>query len=189
MEGNGYDYKRSTWGILWWWIQESTQVINTHIYIHTYTWIQIVVAQSLSHVWLFETPRTAACLASLSFTIFWSLLTLVSIESVMPPNYLIFCCPLLLPSIFLSIRVFSNESIFASGGQSIGVSALASVLAMNTQDWSPLEWSGWISLQSRDSQEFSPTPQFESINSSALSLLNGPILISIHDYWKNNSFD
>jgi len=106
-----------------------------------------------------------------------------------PPNYLILCCPLLLPSIFPSIRVFSNESVFASGGQSIRVSALASVLPMNTQDWSPLEWTGCISLQSKDSQESSPTPQLESINSSALSLLNGPILISIHDYWKNNSFD
>ena len=158
MEGNGYDYKRSTWGILWWWIQESTQVINTHIYIHTYTWIQIVVAQSLSHVWLFETPRTAARLASLSFIISWSLLKLMSIELVMTPNYLILCCPLLLPSIFPSIRVFSNESVFASGGQSIRVSALASVLPMNTQDWSPLEWTDWISLQSKGlSRVFSNT--------------------------------
>ena len=71
----------------------------------------VVSVQSLSHVRLFATPCTAACKASLSFTISRSLLTLMSIESVMPFNYLILCCPLfLLPSIFPSIRVFSNES-------------------------------------------------------------------------------
>ena len=69
------------------------------------------VVQSLSHVQLFTTPWTAACQASLSFTISWSLLKLMSIESVMPSKYLILCCPLLLlPSIFPSIKVFSNES-------------------------------------------------------------------------------
>ena len=66
--------------------------------------------QSLSHVWLFVTPWTAACQASLSITSSWSLLKLMSIESVMPSNCLILCHPLLLPSIFPSIRVFSNES-------------------------------------------------------------------------------
>ena len=77
----------------------------------------------------------------------------------------------------------------ASGGQSIGVSASTSVLPMNTQDRSPLGWTGWISLQSRDSQESSPTPQFKSIHSSALSFLYSTTLTSIHDYWKNHSFD
>ena len=90
------------------------------------------------------------CLAFLSFTISRSLLKLMSIESVMPSNYLILCCPLLLlPSIFPSLRVFSNESVFTSGGQSIGVSASASVLPMNIQDWAPLGLTGWISLQSK----------------------------------------
>ena len=71
-----------------------------------------VVLQSLSHVQLFATPWTAAHQASLSFTIFWSLLKLMSIELVMPYNHLILCRPLLLPpSIFSSIRVFSNESV------------------------------------------------------------------------------
>ena len=65
--------------------------------------------QSLSRVWLFATPWTAALQASLSFTIFWSMLKLMSFESVMPSNYLVLCHPLLLPSIFPSIRVFSNE--------------------------------------------------------------------------------
>ena len=69
--------------------------------------------QSLSRVWLFATPWTAARQASLSFTIFWSLFKLMCIESVMPSNHLILCHPLLLPpSIFPSIRVFSNESVF-----------------------------------------------------------------------------
>ena len=77
---------------------------------------------------------------------------------------------------------FSNES--ASGGQSIGVSASTSVLPMKTQDWSPLGLTGWISLRSKElSQESSPTPQFKSINSSALSFLYSLTLTSIHDYW------
>ena len=68
-----------------------------------------VVVQSLSAVWFFVTPWTSACQPSLSFTISWSLLNLMSIESMMPSTYLIFCLPLLLlPSIFPSIRVFSN---------------------------------------------------------------------------------
>ena len=69
-----------------------------------------VVVQSLSHVQLFATPWIAALQASLSFTISWSLLNLMSMELVMPFNHLILCCPLLLPSVFPSIRVFSNES-------------------------------------------------------------------------------
>ena len=115
--------------------------------------------QSLSCVWLFVTPWTAACQASLSITNFQSLLKLMSIESVMPSNHLILCRPLLLlPSIFPSIRVFSNESALPSGGQSIGVSASISVLPMNTQDWSPLDWTGWIALQSKGlSKVFSDT--------------------------------
>ena len=73
--------------------------------------IHLVVVQSLSCIQLFATPWTAACQASLSFIISQSLLKLMSIESVMPPNHLILCCPLLLlPSIVPSIRVFSNES-------------------------------------------------------------------------------
>ena len=97
--------------------------------------------------------------ASLSITNSRSSLELVSIESVMPSSYLILCRPfLLLPPISPSISVFSNESTLRIwGGQSIRVSALASVLPMNTQDWSPLEWTGWI-LQSKGlSRVFSNT--------------------------------
>ena len=79
---------------------------------NNYKWLdQFSSVQSFSHVWLFATPWTAACQASLSFTISQSLLKLLSIESVMPSSHLILCrLLLLLPSIFLSIRVFSNES-------------------------------------------------------------------------------
>ena len=79
-------------------------------------------------------------------------------ELVMPSNHLILCHPLLSPSIFPSIRVFSNEKFFASGGQSIGASASASVLPMNIQDCFPSGWTGWISLQSKGlSRVFSNT--------------------------------
>ena len=91
---------------------------------------------------------------------------------------------------FPSSRSFLMNQFFASGGQSIGVSASTSVLPVNTQDWSPLGWTGWISLQSQGiSQESYPTPQFKSINSSVLSFLYGPTLIYTHDYWKNDSLD
>ena len=80
---------------------------------------------------------------------------------------------------------FQMSQLFTSGGQSIGISASTSVLPMNIQDWFPLGWTGWISLQSKDSQESSPTPQFKIINSSVLSFLYGPTLTSIHDHWKN----
>ena len=99
--------------------------------------------QSLSRVWLFATPWTAARQASLSIISSQSLLKFMSIELVMPSNHLIFCHPLLLPSsIFPRIRAFSMSQFFVSGGQSIGASASASVLPMNIQDWFPLGWTG-----------------------------------------------
>ena len=79
------------------------------------------------------------------------------------------------------------SQLFAWGGQSTGVSASTSVLPMNTQDWSPLGWTDWILCSPRDSQESSPTTQFKSISSLALSFLHSPTLTSIHDYWKNHS--
>ena len=119
------------------------------------------VIQWIIHVQPFAIPWIAACQASLSITNSWSLLKLMSIESVMPSNHLILCHPLLLsPSIFPSIRVFSNESggLTASDGQSIGVWASASVLPMNIQDWFPLGWTDLISLKSKGlSRVFSNT--------------------------------
>ena len=107
---------------------------------------QFSSVQLLSHVWLFATPWTAARQVSLSIANSQSLLKLVSIMLVMPSNHLIICCPLLLlTSIFPSIKVFSNE-FFASGCWTTGVSASASVLPMNIQDWFPLGSTDWISL-------------------------------------------
>ena len=93
-------------------------------------------------------------------------------------------CPQSLPA----SESFPMSQLFTWGGQSTGVSALASFLPKKSQGWSS-EWAGWISLQSRDSQESSPTPQFKSINSSLLSLLHSPTLTSIHDHLKNHSLD
>ena len=91
------------------------------------------------------------------------------------------------PQSFPASGSFPVSHLFASGGQSIGVSASTSVLPMNIQGWSLLGWTGWISLPSKDSQESSPTPQFKSINSSVLSILYSPTLTSTHDHWKNHS--
>ena len=130
-----------------------------YIYMCIYTHIHIYVSVQFSHVWLFVTPWTAARLASLSIT-----------NSGVYPNP----CPLSRwchPAISDSVVPFSSclqplpasgsfpmSQLFAWGGQSIGVSASASVLPMNTQDWSPLGWTGWISLQSkRLSRVFSNT--------------------------------
>ena len=126
---------------------------------HVYQLFIFSSVQSLSRVWLFATPWTAARQASLSITNSQSLLKLMSLESVMPSNHLILCHPLLLlPSILPSIRVFSMGHFFASGGHSIGVSASASVLPMNIQDWFPLGWTGWICLLSKGlSRVFSNT--------------------------------
>ena len=125
--------------------------------------------QSLSHVQLFATPWTTAHQASLASS--WSFVKLISIESVMPSNHLILCCPLLLlPSIFPSIRVFSNESVlrirwpkYWSFSFSISPANEYSGLILDGLVGSP--------CNPRDSQESSPTPQFKSINSSALSFL------------------
>ena len=108
--------------------------------------------QSLSLVWLFETPWTTVCQASLSINNPQSLPKLMFIESVMPSNHLILCCPLLLlPSIQIS-------QLFASVGQNIGVSSSTLLLPVDTQDWFPLGWTDWMSLKSkRLSRVFSNT--------------------------------
>ena len=84
---------------------------------------------------------------------------------------------------------FPVSELFAPGGQSIRVSASASVLPVNIHDWFPLGLTGWSPCYPRDSRESSPTPQFKNINSLALSFLYSPTLTSTHDYWKNHSFD
>ena len=146
-------------------------------------WNKCSSVQSLSHVWLFVTPWNEACKSSLSITNSHSLLKLMSIESVRPSNHLTLCYPfLLLPSIFQPFNPstpasgsFPMSQFLASGGQSIGASASASVLLMDIQDWFPLRLT-WSPCNPRDSQESSPTPQFKSSNSLVLSFLYGPIL-------------
>ena len=93
------------------------------------------------------------------------------------------------PQSFSTSGSFPLSQFFASGGQSIEVSASTSVLPMNTQDQSPLEWVVGSPNSPRDSQESSPTPQFKNINSLVLSLLHSPILTSMHDQRRNNSLD
>ena len=125
------------------------------------------------------TPWTAARQASLSSTTSWSFHKLMSIESVIPSDHLILCRPSSSCSQpFSASGSFPVNQFFTSGSPSNGVSASASVLPVNTQDWFP--------CSPRESQESSPTPQFKSINSSVLSSFYSPTLTSIHDYWKNH---
>ena len=121
--------------------------------------VQFSSVQSLSCIWLFASPWIVACQASLSITNSRSSLKLTSIESVMPCTHLILCGPLfLLPQSLPASESFPVSQLFAWGGQSTRVSALASFLPRNTQDSSPLEWTGWIPLQSKDfSRVFSKT--------------------------------
>ena len=154
-------------------------------------YIVVAVVHSLSCVQLFETLWTAAHQASLSFTISWSLLKLMSIESMMPSHHLILCHPLLLLSlVFASIRVFSSESAlhirwpkYWSFSFSISPSNEYSGLISFR-----IYWFDLLAVQGTLQESF-PTPQFKSINSSVLSLLYGPALTSVHDYWKNHNFD
>ena len=144
--------------------------------------------QSLNCVQLFAIQWTSAHQASLSSTIYRNLLQLLSVESVMPSNRLILCRPLLLlPSIFPSIRVFSNESALRIRWPQYWSFSFSISPSKEHSDWFPLGWTGWSPCSPRDSQKSSPTPQFSSMNSSVLSLLYGPTLTSIHEYWKNHS--
>ena len=131
--------------------------------------------------------------AFLSFTISWSLLKLMSIESVMPFNHLILCCPLLLPSVFPSIRVFSNESTlhirwptYKTFSFSISPSNEYSGLISFRMDWFDL-----LAVQGTLKSLLQHHSSKAIICSMAQkpSILYGPALTSIHDYWKNNSFN
>ena len=103
----------------------------------------------------------------------------------MPSNHLILCCPHLhLLSIFPASETFPMSWLFASGGQSIGASASASVLSMNIQGWLPLRWTGWISLLSKGLWRVFSSTTNRSINFLVLSLLYGPTLTFVHNYWK-----
>ena len=154
-----------------------------------FLWVSSV--QLLSHVLLFVTPWIAARQASLSITNSQSLLKLMSIESVMPSSHLIFCCPLLLlPLIPPSIRVFSNESTLHMKWPKYWSFSFC-ISPSNEHPRTDLLYNGLVGspCSPRDSQEFSPTPQFKSINSSVLSFLHSPTLTSIHEHWKNHNLD
>ena len=135
-------------------------------------------------------PMDCSTPGLLSITNSRSLLRPMSVKSVMPSNHLILCCPLfLLPSVFPSISIFSNESVlhirwpkYWTFSCRISPSNEYSGLISFRMDWLDL-------LAVQGTLKFSPTPQFKSINSSALSFLYSPTLTSIHDYWKNHSFD
>ena len=137
--------------------------------------IQFSSVQSLSRVLLFATPWITARQDSLSITNSRSSLRLTFIESVRPSSHLILCRPLLLlPSIPPSIRVFSVSQLFPWGSQSTGVSALASFLPKKSQSWSPSEWTGWISLQSKG--------LLKTINTSASGMLFSVLLTFVIIY-------
>ena len=169
----------------------ASQYDHEYLLINTYLTVPFVaVVQSLSHVWFFVMPRTEACQASLSFTISWSLLKLLSIDLVIPSNNLILCHLLLLLPSFSASGSFPMSQLFKTSRQSIGASASLSVLPMNIQNWFPLGLTDLTPCYSRDSQKSSLTPQFKSISSSVLNfILYCPTLTSIHDYCKNHSFD
>ena len=139
----------------------------------------VVVFQSLSHFWTFAIPWIAALQASLSFTISQSLVKLMSIELVMPSNNLILCHSLLLPSIFPRTIIFSSESAVRY--------QVARVLELQHQSFHWIfrvdflkDWLVWSPCCPRDSQESSPAPHFDSVNSPAHSLLYGPTLTFVH---------
>ena len=135
-----------------------------------------------------ETPWTVARQASLSIITSRSLLKLMSIKLVMPSNHLIFCHPfLLLPSIFPSIRVFSKESVLHSTWPKYWNFSFSN---SSSNEYSELISFriNWFDLTVQGTLE-SPTPKFKSLNSLVLGFLYSPTLTSIHDYWKNHSFD
>ena len=146
--------------------------------------------QLLSRVQLFATPWTAARQASLSITNSRSPPKPMSIESVMPSNHPSSVVPFSsCPQSFPASGFFQMSQLFTSGGQSIGVSASTSVLPMNTQDWFPLGWTSWISLQSKGlSRVFSNTTG-QKHQFFGTQFLHSPTLTSIHHHWKNHSLD
>ena len=159
--------------------------------LQSHCWVLNVVIQLLSSVRLFATTWTIACEASLPFTLSWSLFICMTIESVMPSNDLILCIPLLLlPSTFLSIKFFSSESALCIRWPKYW-SLSFSISPFN-------ECSGlisfrivWFNLLAIQGTLKSLLQHHSSkvINSLVLSLLYGPALTSIHDYWKNHRFD
>ena len=137
------------------------------------------------------TSWAAVCQAPLSSTVSQTWLKFMSTELVMLSNHLFLCRPLLLsPLIFPSIRVFSSEFALCIRWPKYWSFSFSNSLSMNNQGWIPLGLTGMISPCSPSVPQVSfPAPQFESFSSLTLSLLYGPTLTSVYDYWKNCSFD
>ena len=140
--------------------------------------------QSLSRVRLFATPWTAAHQAFLSITNSRSLLKLMSVESVMPSSHLILCCPLLLPSIFPSIRVFSTESVLRITWPKYWSFSFSINPSNEYSGLISFGWTDWISLQSKGLSRV-----FSNTTVQKLSFLHSPTLTFIHDSRKNHSLD
>ena len=180
-------------------VSASLPQFSCHVFCHFFWSFSISSVQFSSVTQLCPTlcdPMTTACQASLSITNYRSPLKPMSIEPVMLSSHLILVIHFSCPQYFPASASFQMSQPFASGSQSIGVSASKSVLPMNTQDWFPLGWIGWISLQSKGLSRVFPNTKVQkhqlkkkSINSSMLSFLYSPTLTSIHDHWKNNSLD
>ena len=152
--------------------------------------VQFSSVQSLSHVWLFATPWITARQASLSITISWSSLKSRPSSQWRHPAIRSSVVPFSsCPQFLRASESFPMSQLFAWGGQSTGVSASASFLPKKSQGWSPSEWTGWISLQSKGFSRVFSNTTVQSINSSVLNLLHSPTLTSIHDHWKNQSLD
>ena len=153
-------------------------------------WAQFSSVQSLSHVRLLATLWTAARQASLSITNSRSLLKLMSIKSVMTSSHLVLCHPLLLlPPVPHSIRIFSNQSTLGMRWPKYW-SFSFSISPSNEHPGLISFRMDWLDLPAvQGTLKSSPTPQFKSINFSALSFLHSPTLTSIHDHWKNHSLD
>ena len=161
----------------------STPISLSFVYIHLFLRL-FSSDQSLSCVWFFVTLWTAARQASLSITNSRSSVKLMSIESVMPPTISSSVVPFSShPHSFSASGLFPMSQLFASGSQSIGVSASASVLPMNIQDWFPLGWTGWISLQSKRLSRVFCNTTVQKHQFLALSFPYAQNLTSIHNYW------
>ena len=145
---------------------------------------------SISQSCLTATPWTAACQASVFINNSWSLLKVMSIESVMSPNHLILCRLLFLPpSIFPSIRVISNKSALYIRWPKYCSFSFSISLSNEHPGLISFRWTSWISLQSKGLSRVFSNTTVKSINSSALSFPYSPTLTSIHYHWKNHSLD
>ena len=150
------------------------------------SWYHFVVVQSLTCVQLFATPWTAAHQASLSITSPWSSLKLMSIKSVMPSSHPLLCSPLLLPpSIFPSIRVFSSEPALHIRWPEYWSFSNSPSNEYSELIFCRIDWFDLLAVQVTLKKESSPAPWFKTISSLVLSLLYGPALTSIHNYWKS----